>query len=296
MSLLNLLCRIFVSFNSSKFYSESWAGDNNQERNQVQSHQKIKSIKEIQSNLKNPKETLVIFDVDYVLTHPNEPAYQFPNFAQNIEYIREVFQSLTPLQRDIFANLMVFDDHGTSLVEDESPSFIKKLQNQGHKTIALTASLTSHLEGLNPVETRFETLKKMGIDFSSSFPKMDFIQFKSLIPNRDTYPLFHKGILFSNGENLANQKGAVLKGFLEVANFRPKRVIILDDRKPNLDVISDAMKEMNIEVIGCQYIGSLIYPSAKVDKEVFENKWQNLVDKAIELSRSVNQTYSSNDS
>lgn len=268
-----------------KLYSESWAGRSKEKRSQVHTYQTIESLEEIKNYLKNPSDTLVVFDVDYVLTHPAESAYQFANFAQNINFIKKLFLSLSPLQRDLFANLMVFDSQGSILVEKKTPDLISELQKKGYKTIALTATLTSSIEKMDLKKNRVDSLKKMGIDFSTSFTESNQIDFTSLIPNRETYPLFFEGILFSNGENQANQKGVVLKEFLKTTQFTPKQIIVIDDRKPNLDSIYDSLKDSGIEIIGLHYKGSFLYPSEIVNADIFEEKWNLLAKKAIEISR-----------
>lgn len=252
----------------------------------------ITKIKEIEKHLRDPKETLVIFDIDYVLTHPNEAAFQFPNFAYHMAFIRETFLNLTPLQRDIFANLMVFDACGTSLVEKEAPKFIQHLQKKGFKTLALTATLTSQLQELALKEERYNNLKQLGIDFNSSFSDLDELTFDMLEPNRKTYPSFYKGILFSNGENQINQKGPALKAFLEHLNMHPKSILMVDDRAPNLEGIINSFIEEPIEVKGFLYKGSFIFPSERVEKDAFEKKWQEIAKKAMELSGESNEVSS----
>lgn len=280
---------------SLKLYSESWAGDNKEESCLVNLHHSIKSLSEIEAHLGDPKDSLIIFDVDYVLTHPKELAFQFPNFAKNMHFVKELFTSLSALERDLFANLMVFDQAGCQLVEKTTPLFIQQLQKKGYKVIALTATLTSPLKGLNIKENRFKTLSSFGIDFSKSFPEHEEITFRSLLANRNTYPLFYKGILFSNGENQANQKGAVLKEFLEKISFDPKHIVFVDDRKPNLDSIQEIFKLSNAKVSTFQYNGSLLYPSLDIEKKLFEEKWIQLAEDAKRASIQIAESCSQND-
>lgn len=249
----------------------------------------ISKLREIDKHLKKPSDTLILFDVDYVLTHPNEPAFQFPNFAYHMQFIKETFVGLTPLQRDLFANLMVFDSSGSSLVEKESPQFINELLSKGCKTLALTASLTSDIESICLKQERFENLKKLGISFETSFENLDEITFDTLESNRKTYPHFYRGILFSNGENQVNQKGAVLKEFLKESSFQPKQIIMVDDRLPNLEAIKSTFSDESIEVVGFLYKGSFIYPAKQVDKEIFESKWLEIARKATDLSSESNE-------
>ena len=45
-------------------------------------YEKIYSLEELRSRVNAPKKTLIVFDVDYTLTHPNEPTFQFSNFKK----------------------------------------------------------------------------------------------------------------------------------------------------------------------------------------------------------------------
>ena len=190
----------------------------------------IHTLNEIKSHLSRPQDTLIVFDVDYVLTHPNEPAYQFPNFSKNLEFVKKTFSNLTHFQKDLFSNLMVFHQSGSSLVEECAPKLINSLNNKGYKVVALTAALTSSLIGQNTIKSRVKHLKSLGIDFSKSFINAQDAVFKSFDSNMGSFPEYYKGILFSNGENLKIQKGEVLKEFLKHVNYMPSTIVVIDDR------------------------------------------------------------------
>lgn len=254
----------------------------------------IHSLKEIQKYISNPKDTLIVFDVDYVLTHPNDPAYQFPNFSKHLEFVKKTFSELNATQKDLFANLMVFDVGGSSLVEESAASVLNSLQKNGYKTVALTAALTCTLAGQDVKEKRANHLKTLGIDFSNSFTDFKSKEFKSCDSNMGSYPELYRGILFSNGENLKIQKGQVLKEFLKYVNYRPKTIVVIDDRQNNLDSIADEFNDTETMIKGLLYKGSLEFESKEISTEDFKLKWKNLSDRAIALSESYSEQQKQN--
>ncbi len=244
----------------------------------------IDSIGQVKTHLTDPLNCLVIFDVDYVLLHPLEPAFQFPNFVKNLDFIRKAFNELTPLQRDIFANLMVFDHLGSALVENQAPHIIEQIQKLNYKTIALTATLTGKLCKKSLIQERVKVLKLAGIDFSQSFAHVSSLQFKELSINGNSFPSYLKGILFSNGENQKNQKAETLNAFLEYVHYLPSHIILIDDRLPNLEKVSELAKQNNIQFTGLHYQGALKYHSKSISSLEFEEKWRALSQKAIDES------------
>lgn len=244
----------------------------------------IDSLGQIKTYLTDPANCLVIFDVDYVLLHPIEPAFQFPNFVKNLDFIRKVFNELTPLQRDIFANLMVFDQLGSALVENQAPHIIGQIQKLNYKTIALTATLTGKMCKKSLPQERIRILKSNGIDFSQSFPNASPLSFKELSNNGNSFPSYLKGVLFSNGENQKNQKAETLNAFLEYVHYLPSHIILIDDRLPNLEKVSELAAQNNIKFTGLHYQGALKYSSKVINNLEFEEKWKELAQKAIDES------------
>lgn len=65
--------------------------------------------------------------------------------------------------------------------------------------------------------------------------------FTDTIAFRDHYPRFWEGILFTNSHSI--KKGPLLVSFLEYTQMSPKRLIVIDDIKENLDSIESALSE-----------------------------------------------------
>jgi len=240
---------------------------------------------------KADKNTLVIFDVDYVLTQPADPAYQMKTILHHKKAWARMYERLTPLQYNIVSTLIASEPFPFP-IEMKMIQVIHKLQGRGVKVIALTGILTGSLESQPSLQDwRYEALKAFDLDFSSSFKGMNDVVFTSLPLYRDNYPVFYNGILFSNGDANTTEKGKALTTFLkyvqEHTGWLPTSIIFLDDRKYNLVSVAAACATFSppIHFRGLLYKGANYYSSQPVDEKDFKAKWESLVEKAKELER-----------
>ncbi len=249
----------------------------------------VHSLKEVFTHLPSNEETLLVFDIDYTLTHPTEPAFQLITFQKNIEFFQEVFNQLSPLERDIFGNLMIFYSSECALIESEAPKWIKELQLKGYKTIALTASLTASLKKQCLIKKRIENLAKVGFDFSAYFKEVSAKSFDHFEAHYRTYPHFEQGILFSNGENTQSGKGEVLVHFLSLTSFKPKHIYFVDDRPINLKSVHQNLKNYDSSIIfqGFHFRGALNAPALDLSKEKLHEKVYKIAKEAREIAKDV---------
>lgn len=250
----------------------------------------VHSLKEVFTHLPSKEELLLVFDIDYTLTHPTEPAFQLITFQKNIAFFQEVFEKLSPLERDIFGNLMVFYSSECALIEKEAPKWIKELQLKGYKTIALTASLTASLKKQCLVKKRIENLAKVGFDFSAFFNEVSAKSFEHFEAHYKTYPHYEKGVLFSNGENKQSGKGEVLVHFLSLIPFKPKFIYFVDDRPINLKSVHQNLKSYDPSILfqGFHFTGALDAPDLDLSKERLHQKVYEIAKEAQEIAKEVN--------
>lgn len=232
----------------------------------------IKELKALKRYILDPKETLLVFDVDYTLTHPKEPAFQYATFRAHASYIRAAFDELAPDQKDLFSSLMVFHVTGNDLIEKDTPKLLTEWQKAGCSLIALTACLTTTLNDQCLVKTRIQHLKEHGIDFSKSFPDFTDRAFKHINVNFGAHPHFSQGVLFTNGENKQNYKGELLCHFLMGAKKQFKKIILIDDRIQNLAAVQHSLgfHFPSADYTGLHFLGALDYPSQDVSLEDFK--------------------------
>ena len=117
--------------------------------------------------------------------------------------------------------------------------FLKELQKDGYPTIILTfrhASIAMRTH---------DQLTKLGIDFSNglSLPNHTFMP-----PSMDPVP-FHKGILLTSRQD----KGLVLDHFIDQHKLAPKLVVFADDLIKNAQAVDSAMKAKKIDCVAIHH-------------------------------------------
>ncbi|QVL58178.1 MAG: DUF2608 domain-containing protein [Simkaniaceae bacterium] len=221
------------------------------------------------------EEVFVIFDVDMVLVQTKDPAFQMGNMKQHRKIVHAITKDLTPDEKDHLVNLMVVGSEAI-LIDEETPKVFQEITKRGIKVIALTASYTGSLGSIeNMGEWRIKTLRGLGYDFTDSFPfvkKKTFTQFPKV--NGD-YPRFDQGILFVNGGAGKYTKGDVLEAFFLHSDFMPKKVLFVDDRRPNLEAVERTLPK-EVEFLGFHYLGGASYRGETLSEEVFKASWESL--------------------
>jgi len=237
----------------------------------------ITSLKDAEPSFeKADHDTLVIFDVDYVLTCPTHPAFHMKNIKKYKDVWKEIMEKLSPAEADILSTLVGIDGPSV-LVEDQAGFLIEKLMKKEIKVIALTGILTGALGKIPDIEDwRYKTLKAFGIDFSQSFLGLQTFSFK-------------KGILFSNGDASKHEKGKALVAFLRVLKEQkgwvPRRILFIDDREYNLQDLGEVCSALNppIAFEGFLYQGAENVRFEGISEGSFRNKWEDLAQKAREI-------------
>lgn len=229
-------------------------------------------------------EILIAFDIDMTLTQPDHPAVYYPTLRKHVDVYKQIMGTLTPEQKDLAVMQTLFLPQ--KLVDDATPALINKLQNNGFKTIAFTASTTGDIknsagEQVKIAQLRFDTLKKFNIDFSKTFVIND-ITFAEIPSHNGNHPVFYNGILLANGEKGAKSKGPALVAFLKRVQLTPKVVVMVDDKRKNLDDIQHYLQQHDseIEFVGIEYKGAFDYAPKETTRDEFVKYWQMAADMA----------------
>lgn len=228
------------------------------------------------------EQTLVVFDIDYTLTMPSEPAFHMAGFKQYKSSIKEWIKPLTDEEKFWLAPYTIIYGHSI-LIEKETPDLIKALQKNGIKSMALTACPSGNLQSIgNIAEWRSRQLKAMGIDFEMSFPTITSLVMSSFKEQFGSYPGFYKGILYSNSSPFIKisglaTKGDVLRQFLEQIQWKPQRIIFIDDDLQNLDSVALTMQEWGIAYTGLHYVGAQASAVPSLTEEDIQQAWMRLI-------------------
>lgn len=210
----------------------------------------IRSFREIQAELDLADEnTLVVFDVDEVLM-----TYRDMVLRPCGAHFRPLsWSDLNPSEICYLTSLMLKEGR-VSLVDPCIPHLIDRLEDRGVKTIALTAARTGKFGVIeNAEEWRLDVLKQLGITFHKSFPLHEIIHFKNQGRDDCNYPIFKKGVLFLGDAKIS--KGSLLLQFLAKVDWRPDKIIFIDNEQRHLDSVRTIARGANISFQGYQYLG-----------------------------------------
>jgi len=233
---------------------------------------KINSFQELESYIAGDS-TLLVLDVDFTLTQPKEPAFQKPNLKKHITSFRKIMKELTPCDGDILLSLAMSKGE-RELIESLTPSLIKSFQDKGVKVIALTGALTGRVGEIEHYHLwRGQMLKSFGYDFDIGLEDISFNNFEIF---NDTVPLYHKGILFTNGSLGPCSKAELLVQFLLEHSQMPKQIIFVDDSLKYLQGVEEALDNVEVDYVGLHYLASINYSSDIVEEEYFLGKWKSL--------------------
>lgn len=241
----------------------------------------IQSLTEMPLFEEESQNILAAFDIDDTLTVLQEPAFQRPNFkGHHAELFIQLTASLSPEEKHIAFTIPLLTTPG-ELVESHSPLVIQELQRKGVKTIALTAAPAGNYLGTPIEDRRIAELRRVGIDFSVSFPEMEetlFLHFKP--PIWGSLPLYKEGVIFTNDID----KGLVLIEFLKTLSSLPKEIVFVDDRVEHLHTVERALQTYYPEI---QFHGFHIQPNPSFYKETdaqnFKEKWMECIEWAKEF-------------
>lgn len=207
----------------------------------------------------------VFFDIDMTLTQPVHPAVTFPAIKKYEDIFKRLTKPLTPVQKDYIFTLIT-QKFLQKLVDPRTPYLLQNLQKKGIKVMAFTSSLVNISEDSSQktIVKRQKDLEAQGLNFEASLGKMGDSFVFSFPEYAAEKPMFHRGILSTNGENNELGKGKVLGAFLEGlckgqksledSSCFPALIILVDDRDKNLLDVENFL-HTNFPMI--RYIGIL---------------------------------------
>lgn len=250
------------------------------------------SMDEILMHLENnaTSDDIVVFDCDFTLWMPSDPVLQMKIVASNWNHVTQTFGSLTQEENAVFKALYCKQIEQV-LIQQNLPERIQKLQERGVKCIAISEVLAGPIEesGKTTQEFRCEQLKKLGIDFSKSFPNLNNTSFCQLQASLGYYPAYHQGVILTNPEK--NTKQELLEAFVGYSGFKPKKTYIIEDMEHNAKVYKTGLDEASLNHQIFLYTGATEYPKDEVAKNItqedFIKKWEDLVKQTKELTPKI---------
>jgi hypothetical protein len=232
-----------------------------------QSFAEIREIKTISSLLEyikhtNPSDTLVAFDIDYVLIIPED----FYSMNRNPDRKKIWSQLKKEISHDEARLLhsIVTANAKWKIVEPEIIDIFSYLKNAKFKTIGLTSLGTGQLGIIqNREDLRLKELQSVGLDFLQLEGFKDYVVLDNLKTD-DGVPMLKHGIIFTSEQD----KATILELILEYKGYYPKKIIFIDDIKENLLSVENLCKKLNIDFTGFHYTAVSQMPSLETEEEI----------------------------
>lgn len=227
---------------------------------------------------KADKETLVIFDVDYVLLVPKDLIARPSGRELRRTLFPKIEKEIGKERLDYLLSILR-SQGGSELVDGRLPELLKNLQSRPVKVIALTG------QGYGPIgiikdegSLRVQELKKLNLDFRNAFPSLKSFVLNIPTPKHQP-PLCREGIIFTDHSS----KGEALIAFLQKVKWSPKKIIVIDDGSEHLEHIQEALKSNHLNGILFLYIDGKLAaekPDPAIAKTQFDyliknEKWLN---------------------
>lgn len=235
----------------------------------VKSASKILNI--IQKEAEN--DTLIVFDVDNVLSIPSDLA------------IRQGWRIYQKLEKQSNINQLIDQiclQAKRELVDMKMQGVLEYIHENNLRSFALTHCNYDAILGFNPTkystwaEWRYDFLIQIGIDFKLLSQLKDELNDKQLI-----YGKLYKGIVLTGGE----EKGMCLQAALEAINIHPSKIIFVDDHMHNIKSVQQMCGQENINFYGIHYTRAEELERQNTPNDSRESlQAQNLIHSGIWLS------------
>lgn len=207
-------------------------------------------------------EDVVIFDIDDVLITPRLDPFFFEHAEKESPLYKNFFSLEQYIKDKFFSYLFVSQSLSTiTLIDERTPTLIKRLQLQGVKCLGNTALDPAVVEfslNFDSASARIALLNDLGIDFSCAFSYLSSSVFDTLDQTYLTTlpPLFKDGVIFSSQvpKHITQQE---LFNRLEIT---PKKLVFIDDRIENVQGMYDFISSLGIECYSFCYTKSKSTP------------------------------------
>jgi hypothetical protein len=190
--------------------------------------------------------TLVCCDLDNTLI---EASQQFGSVQWGDNYRRSLIESgvsseeAEEIVHQIWMKMLPIIT--MRLVDTEAPRIIQNFQQKGCIVLGLTARY--------PEEAQYthSQLNRVGIHFDNRYSR------QKMLLNGPV--LYEKGILFCG---TCNKKGEALINFLKRIEFKPQKIVFIDDKLTHIKDLENILTSFNIDYVGIRF--------SKADKRVNE--------------------------
>lgn len=206
------------------------------------------------------KNALVIFDVDQTLIVFQDAILRHSAGRLIQKIIHSQMNNLSKEQAEYLASKVLLNGK-VMLVDPSVKNLLAKLKQSQIHTIALTAVQPGSFGAIpSLVDWRINQLNELGIHFSD--PNDNFREY-SQFKHQGNSPILKKGILFSG----KYPKGRVLKAYLDNLDWKPSKILFIDDQKDYIISVETSLDGLGIPHVSFHYTGADLLPF-QYDEEV----------------------------
>ena len=222
---------------------------------------------------------LVVFDMDDVLIVPQDAILHLKVEKKRYEIAARYTAHLPDHQQIHFFSL-VWKNAETVLVEPHIATLIRQMQEKGIRVIVLTAARVGRVGIIkDTVAFRIHELQSKGIDLRHAFPEVETLTLNELNHGKGS-PVFQSGVMLSH----RFPKGEVLATFLKKLNWKPRRLIFIDDLRDNVESVENELSKVGIEELQCWHYLASNRHVKEVDHAVADLQMRTLIEKGVWLS------------
>lgn len=210
------------------------------------------------------QDTLVIFDVDYVLMMPTKD-YSLSRNAYRKSLWSDLKSRVTSDEEEFLRSIIVADAKW-ELMDQKILDILLYLEENSIPTIAMTALNTGKMGVIKSREDlRIHELKSLNISFKNTSPFNKDISLDSL-KTKHGIPLLKDGIIFTAEQD----KGFILDKILTELTYKPNKIIFIDDKFENIKSVESFCQKTKIPFVGFYYRKIELIKTKNVDDENFE--------------------------
>lgn len=226
------------------------------------------------------KDTLVLFDLDYVLFVPRDRVLRYAGEENNYrsKHFKAIFKDFQgkeiPLGKDKvpmaeYLISQILSSSKVELVSLDMPNFVNELDSKKMAVVGFTAN-SSGKYGIvqNEAELHLSRLSSLGYHFKDNGDLL-----------KGEFPECISRIIFTNKAD----KGKVLLWFLKQLNKNYKNIIFVDDRLKNLTSVQNILKDHEINYLGIHYT-ELQDKNEVLNQDIADKQFQVLSQEYIWLS------------
>ena len=210
--------------------------------------------------------TVVFIEMDDVLVMPKSKMFYYGDNPYRL-FINDLVT--LSKQNPGYLNQIIswYQARKIMLIEDEWPGFINNLKQRKIPVYGLCA-MPIQLQNIE--QKRFMELKELGIIFTDKVNGKEEIEIEK---NEGWSSVFYHGIIFTGPFS----KSRTLLDFIKVTNISPKKLVVFDKAKYELQLIEKEFQGFRISFYGIMYEGAKKFTD-KADPKVIRLQQKTLLE------------------